>query len=56
MDERENAIERELIIDGESSIVSENLQAKQFPLPSYDNGEKWVKEYVEQFGTEPSFF
>ena len=26
-------------------------------LPAqYDETEEWVKEYIEQFGTEPSFF
>ncbi len=28
------------------------------PIPpaQYDETEEWVKEYIEQFGTEPSFF
>jgi len=26
-------------------------------LPAqYDETEEWVKEYIDQFGTEPSFF
>ena len=24
--------------------------------PQYDKNEPWVKEYIEQFGEEPSFF
>lgn len=27
-----------------------------FPAPSFSHDEKWVKEYREQFGQEPSFF
>lgn len=28
----------------------------QYAPPSYDEGEEWVQEYIEQFGTEPGFF
>ena len=24
--------------------------------PTYDIDEEWVQDYIEQFGTEPSFF
>lgn len=26
------------------------------PPPVYDVDEEWVQDYIEQFGTEPSFF
>ncbi len=34
------------------------MNQKEFPIPpaQYDETEEWVKEYIEQFGTEPSFF
>lgn len=35
--------------------VKENPQ-ESVPAPTYDKGEEWVPEYIEQFGVEPSFF
>ena len=34
------------------------MNQKENPIPpaQYDEMEEWVKEYIEQFGTEPSFF
>ena len=31
-------------------------EGSSIPLASFDRNEAWVKEYIEQFGTEPSFF
>ena len=61
MDERKPIINREAIINNESSISSENdqsehNQSKQLSPPTYEKDERWVQEYREQFGTEPSFF
>ncbi len=34
------------------------MDKKQKPIltAQYDKNEPWVKEYIEQFGEEPSFF
>ena len=48
--------EKEPNIDGETSMTTENNQSKQLPPPTYEKDEKWVQEYREQFGEEPSFF
>ena len=34
------------------------MSQKENPIPpaQYDETEEWGKEYMEQFGTEPSFF
>ena len=31
-------------------------EKRMIPPASYDKDEDWVKEHIEQFGTEPSFF
>lgn len=51
----------EVADDSESNISPPPYQAGKpesvvFPPPSFSPDEKWVKEYVEQFGQEPSFF
>ena len=33
-----------------------NKRTQKILPPAYDKGEKWVQEYMEQFGAEPSFF
>lgn len=38
------------------ALKSEDNQMKQIPSPSYNRDEKWVQEYIKQFGEEPSFF
>ena len=40
----------ELILD------SKDNEEKKFSFPLYGKDEKWVREYMEQFGEEPSFF
>ena len=32
------------------------MKKGMLPTASYDKDEDWVKEHIEQFGTEPSFF
>ena len=39
----------------ESPIETAYGETKQVP-PSYNTDERWVQEYMEQFGEEPSFF
>lgn len=29
---------------------------RKIPTATFSNDEKWVKEYIEQFGEEPGFF
>lgn len=48
--------EKEPVFDDEPFIKTENDQLKQLLPPIYENDEKWVQEYREQFGGEPSFF
>ena len=31
-------------------------QPSFLPPAQYDESEQWVQEYIEQFGSEPSFF
>ena len=40
----------------EPALESKNREKKQIPPPSYRRDEEWVKEYIMQFGEEPSFF
>ena len=37
-------------------LGSKDNEAKRFPPPFYGKDEEWVREYIEQFGEEPSFF
>lgn len=46
----------EINISPQSPIVIKNDETKQIPTPVYDKDEEWVQKYIEQFGTEPSFF
>ena len=39
-----------------SLYQTEKQKSTVFPAPSFSPDEKWVKEYREQFGQEPSFF
>jgi len=39
-----------------SLYQAEKQESNIFPPPSFSCDEKWVKEYKEQFGQEPSFF
>ena len=39
-----------------SLYQTEKQGSAVFPPPSFSLDEKWVKEYMEQFGQEPSFF
>ena len=39
-----------------SSLVKGNKRTQKILPPAYDKDEKWVQEYMEQFGAEPSFF
>ena len=32
------------------------MEIQEIPPARYDPDEKWVVEYIEQFGTDPSFF
>lgn len=34
----------------------EEEERQAFPEAVYSSGEEWVREYEEQFGTEPGFF
>ena len=35
--------------------MEENINTA-LPPPVYDVDEEWVRNYIEQFGSEPSFF
>ena len=37
-------------------LKSKDNEAKNFTAPYYEKNEEWVREYIEQFGEEPSFF
>ena len=37
-------------------IMDDKKQQEPIPAPKYNENEEWVQEYIEQFGTEPSFF
>lgn len=39
-----------------SPYQTEEQESAVFPPPSFSPDEKWVKDYMEQFGQEPSFF
>jgi len=40
-----------------TSVHQEGKQENSiFPPPSFSPDEEWVKEYMKQFGQEPSFF
>ena len=39
-----------------SSYQTGTQESIVFLSPSFSPDEKWVKEYMEQFGQEPSFF
>ena len=36
--------------------LTEAAQKKQSSPPAYSRDEEWVREYIKQFGEEPSFF
>ena len=38
------------------TLESEDEEKKEDTPPTYSIDEKWVLDYVEQFGEEPSFF
>lgn len=42
----------------EKEIIKEDHNSKTAPngMPVYDINEPWVQQYIEDFGTEPSFF
>lgn len=42
-------------IDRDCGCAGESEDLRNQP-PEYDKNEEWVQEYIEQFGTEPSFF
>ena len=46
----------ENISESRSLVRTEKDDMQKFFSSVYDEEEKWVKEYIEQFGTEPSFF
>lgn len=33
-----------------------NLEKQHLPAAEYNPNDKWVKDYIEQFGTTPNFF
>ena len=35
---------------------SKNDEEKPIPPATYDRDEKWVQDYIDQYGEEPSFF
>ena len=37
-------------------LKSKDNEEKKFSHPYYWKDEEWVREYIEQFGVEPSFF
>lgn len=57
MDSKENKkqdvgnIERNI----ENTKVKEQ-ESRKIPTVTFSHDEAWVKEYIEQFGEEPSFF
>lgn len=57
MDSKENKkqdvdnIERNI----ENTKVKEQ-ESRKIPTATFSHDEAWVKEYIEQFGEEPSFF
>ena len=44
----------EIRTEGENLIIK--LEANHKPITRYDVNDKWVSEYIKQFGKEPSFF
>ena len=40
----------------ELSLESGDNEEKKSSSPYYEKDEEWVREYIEQFGEEPSFF
>ncbi len=40
----------------EAPVETAYGETKKVPPPSYNKDERWVQEYMEQFGEEPSFF
>lgn len=51
-----NKKEKTAVNISESVLKTKNEKIKQISPPSYDKSEKWVQEYIEQFGKEPGFF
>lgn len=38
------------------SVEMSEQESSKIPTATFSHDEKWVKEYIEQFGEEPSFF
>ena len=56
MIEREDAIKnRTEDMDGAGRETSRSIK-QQIPPAEADPDEEWVKKYIEEFGTPPSFF
>lgn len=54
-----NGKKNELTIDAEEKYIVEKTgpTLDQFNgMPSYHADDKWVQQYINDFGTEPSFF
>lgn len=46
------------IFDMNDELFAKHIEESgyQIDLPTFSDDEKWVQEYKEQFGTEPTFF